>query len=286
MLTKRLSALLLFLVGFCLLESCELVPIAPTSACGSGAPTGSHPKATAYQAVLNKYVRRGMPGVSVSIQDAQGTWTGAAGKADIAKNVPMQSCHLAKIASVTKMCVATLTLMLVEEGKLSLDDKLTRWLPGDVTDRLPNAGRITLLHLLAHQTGLYNFTTDNDFYLSLINYPNRPWTHLDLLAFVFDKPAAFRPGASAAYSNTNTLLVSMVIERATGRSHAELLRERILGPLGMNDTYYQGHDKLPKNRVAQGYSDIYNNNTIVNLSSYNSGSGNGFSGLLSTVTDL
>jgi D-alanyl-D-alanine carboxypeptidase len=78
----------------------------------------------------------------------------------------------------------------------------------------------------------------------------------------------------------------MVVERATGRSHAQLLRERILEPLGMADTYYQGHDKLPEGKIAQGYFDIYNNNTITNLSNYNTGAGNGMGGMISTAIDL
>lgn len=236
--------------------------------------------------MLNKYVRRGLPGIAVSVRDEQGEWTGTAGKADLAKNVPMQPCHLTKVASITKMCIATLTLMLVEEGTLNLDDKLTQWLPGEVTRRLPGSDQITLFQLLAHRTGLYDFADNEGFSLSLINHPGKTWTQHEILKFVYDKPAAFRPGARADYSNTNTLLVTMVIEQAMGRSHAELLRKRILEPLGMSNTYYQGHDKLPENRIAQGYIDLYNDNTITNVSNYNTGSGNGFGGLLSTVNDL
>lgn len=278
--------MLALLAGFCLSGSCAPDPVTPAAACGAGVGRSNHPKAAAYQAVLNKYVRRGLPGISVAIRDAQGAWTGTAGKADMAKDVPMGACHLGKIASITKMCVATLTLMLVEEGTLHLDDALTRWLPGDVTGKLPNAGQITLFHLLAHQSGLPDFVNDNAFYVSILNDPARVWTPRQLLELVYDKPAAFRPGTRAVYSNTNTLLVSMMIERATGRSHADLLRERIFGPLGMNDTYYLGHDKLPADRVAQGYASIYGNNTISNISNYNTGAGNGFGGLLSTAGDM
>ncbi len=285
-LIRRCRRILAFLAGFCLLASCKPDAVTPAAGCGSGAESSSHPKAAAYQAVLNQYVRRGLPGISVSVKDSLGEWTGTAGKADIARNVPMQPCHLAKVASITKMCVATLALMLVEEGTLSLDDPITAWLPGEVTDRLPNANRITLLHLLSHKTGLYNFINDDAFYLSIINDPNRTWTGPQLLELVYGKPAAFYPGTRAAYSNANTVLVSMVIERATGRKHAELLRERIFRPLGMHDTYYYGHDKLPANRVAQGYLNGYGDNTLSNVSNYNFGDGNGHAGLLATVADL
>lgn len=267
------------------LTSCQPDAIVPTSGCNNIA-NQAHPKAAIYQEVLDEYSKRGLPGIAVSIEDQDGKWAGAAGKADIDKNLNMEPCHISKAASITKMCVATLTLMLVEDEKLRLEDKITKWLPEDVTSRLPNSDQITIRHLLAHQTGLSDLIKDNEFYLSVLNNPNRVWTQTELLNYVYDKPAKFSPGDSASYSNTNTLLVSMIIESATGSNHADLLRERIFEPLKMNDTYYQGHDELPAKRVAQGYFDLYNNNTIINISNYNTGSGNGYGGLFSTVEDL
>jgi D-alanyl-D-alanine carboxypeptidase len=77
----------------------------------------------------------------------------------------------------------------------------------------------------------------------------------------------------------------MIIEAQTGRKHSDLLRELILNPLGMSHTYYQPHDELP-NEVAQGYFDLYNNNTLVNVSNLVTGSGNGYGGIYSNVFDL
>jgi D-alanyl-D-alanine carboxypeptidase len=267
-------------------STCSPDAIEPSNICDVGATNDKHPKAAAYQEVLDKYVSKGLPGIAVSINDANGEWIGAAGKADIAKDVEMQPCHISKAASITKMCVATLTMMLVEEEVFSLDDKITQWLPVTVTSRIENAERISLWQLLTHSSGIYDVIRDNEFYLAVLNNPNRNWKQEELLQFVYDKPALYSPGDSASYSNTNTLLVSMIIDKATGRNHAELLRERIFNPLAMNDTYYQGHDHLPEGRVAQGYFDLYNNNTIINISNYNTGSGNGYGGLFSTVSDL
>lgn len=270
----------------CLFSTCSPDAIEPSVNCATNADNSNHPKAALYQEVLEKYASRGLPGIAVSIQDEQGEWKGAAGKADIAKNVGMQPCHISKAASITKMFVATLTMMLIEEEVLGLDDKITKWLAPSITNRIANADRISLWQLLNHTSGIYDVIKDEEFYLAVLNNPNKTWRQEELLTFVYDKPATFNPGDSVAYSNTNTLLVSMVIEKATGRSHAELLKERIFRPLNMNDTYYQGHDVLPAGRVAQGYFDLYNNNTIVNISNYNTGSGNGYGGVFSTVDDL
>jgi D-alanyl-D-alanine carboxypeptidase len=89
----------------------------------------------------------------------------------------------------------------------------------------------------------------------------------------------------AHYSNTNTLLLSMCIEKATGTTHDKLLREKVLEPTGMTDTWYQGREDIP-NYAAQGYFDMHNNGEIVNVSNLITGSGNGYGGIYSNVFDL
>jgi D-alanyl-D-alanine carboxypeptidase len=105
------------------------------------------------------------------------------------------------------------------------------------------------------------------------------------LKFVYNKPANFKPGDTALYSNTNTMLASMVIEKATGRPHGELMREKLWIPLGMTETYYQGRDDLP-DYLAQGYFDLYNKKQLTNVSNIIPGSGNGYGGVFSNVYDL
>lgn len=274
--------LMLFVVT---LNACKREPITPSTMCG-GTPVTSHPKAAAFKAIMDKYIRKGLPGISVSIIDNQGQWTSAAGKADIARNINMEPCHLGRIASNTKMVVATLAMKLVEEGKLSLNDPLTRWLPSRITDKLANANAITLLYLLTHQTGLKDFEGDQRFFLDVTNNPAKRWTSEDLLKYVYNQPARFRPGAQAYYTNINTVLAAMMIEGATGRSHAALIREKILEPLRMNNTFYEGHDALPEGNLAQGYYDLIKDNVLENVTVYNIGYGTGAIGLVSNVQDM
>src|SRR5690606_36169350 len=98
-----------------------------------------------------------------------------------------------------------------------------------------NARSVTLRMLLSHQTGIYDVISDSDFYLSVLNNPNRNWSQEDLIKFIRGDEAAFEAGSTSGYSNSNYLIVSMAIEGATGRSHAELLREKILAPLQLHD---------------------------------------------------
>jgi D-alanyl-D-alanine carboxypeptidase len=138
---------------------------------------------------------------------------------------------------------------------------------------------------MKHETGIPDLIDEPKFYLAVLNNPNRIWTQTDLLEFIYNKDPIFVPGDTAIYSNTNTVLVTMVIEAATGRKHSDLLHELVIDPLHMTQTFYQPHEPLPNN-TAQGYYDLYGNGTIVNVSNLVTGSGNGYGGIYSNIFDL
>lgn len=245
-----------------------------------------HPKGDAFQQIISHYTGLGLPGIALLIKDEDGVWTGASGKADIAQNIDMQACHISKVASLTKIFMASLTFKLVEEGKIDLDKKVADYLSESDIKGIKNADIVTVRQLLNHTTGIFDVIQDNDFYLGVLNNPPDFRDQYDILKFVRGKKATFEPGTASGYSNTNTLLLSMVIDQATGVPHAQLLREKIIQALNLSHTYYYYHDPLPDYGVAQGYYDLYNNNTLVNVSHYNTGSGNGYTGLYTNVHDL
>ena len=264
--------------------SCEKAPIGHTETC-TWTPGTAHPKAAVFQAVLDEYARKGLPGITALVRDGNGVWVGAAGKADISENVDMAPCTISKAASLTKTFVGALALKLVEEGAFGLDDPLTQWLPAEVLDQVKNARECSIRQLMNHTTGIADVIEDNRFYLSVLNNPAREWTESELIQFVYGDDPLFAPGKGISYSNTNFLLLAMVIEAATCRDHAELLREKIITPLHLQNTFYYWHDPVPAT-VAQGYFDLYNNGSILNVSNYNTGSGNGYGGVYSNVFDL
>ncbi len=98
---------------------------------------------------------------------------------------------------------------------------------------------------MKHETGIPDLIYEDAFYLAVLNKPSKKWKPEELLSFEYDKPAEFKPGDTAIYSNTNTVIVAMVIEAATGRKHADLMKEYVINPLGLKNTYYQPHDVLP-----------------------------------------
>lgn len=265
--------------------ACKKVDVGPSADC-TYTPTPNHPRAAYYQAVLDAHVARGLPGISALVRDESGTWVGAAGKADISENIDMKPCMVSKAASITKTFIGALTLQLAEEGAFSLEDPVSKWVPAEVTEKVKNVRESTVRMLLNHRTGIADVIEDNAFYLAVLNQPDRKWKPEDLIRYVYGDEPEFAPaGSDETYSNTNFLLLAMVIESATGQPHGQLLREKIIAPLGLAQTAYYWHDPLPA-YTAQGYFDLYNNGTILNMTNYNTGSGNAYGGLYSNVYDL
>jgi D-alanyl-D-alanine carboxypeptidase len=276
---KRISVIFTLL----LLLSCQSIDIGPTDICTS-TETPAHPKASIYQAVLDDYRAKGLPGIAILIRDDAGPWWGYSGKADLSDNVDMKTCVVSKAASITKTFISVLSLKLAEDGVIDLDDPIEKWLSRDIVKNVANARFCTIRQLLNHTTGIPDLIDNDVFYLGVLNDPARNWEPEELIKFVYGQDALFRPGQSVSYSNTNFLLLALIINKATGRNHGALLRERVIRPLYLNNTFYFWHDRLPS--VAQGYFDLFNNGTILNVTNYNTGSGNGYGGLYSNVFDL
>ena len=284
---KLFVSILSISLVFCVTLSCDEADIGPSDSCSytPAASNTAHPKNAVFQSILDTYVKKGLPGISALVRDESGTWVGYSGKADIDKNIPFTPCHPSKAASITKFMVGTLMFMLQEKGLININDPISKYVDPDIIMKVKNADQVTIKNCMQHTTGFYDIITDSEFYLAVLNNPNKQWDAEDLLKYVYGKDPYFAPNEGVEYSNTNTIFVGMCMDKVLGYHHSKALREMIWQPLGMNDTYYQSRDGLP-NTVAQGYYDLYNNNTIVNVSNLITGSGNGYGGVFSTVNDL
>lgn len=289
---KMIPGLFLFAVVMC---SCRKSQIEKTESPGPPCPwtdtSNRHPKDAAFRALLEKYRKKGLPGISLLVNDSKGTWIGATGKADIEHNMNFSAGTISKVASITKLFINTLLFRLMEDsattgfGYNAIRTKISYWLPARITNKLPNGNIITLGQCMNHETGVPDVIEQDAFYLAVLNNPNKKWKAEELLEFIYNKPPLFTPSDTAMYSNTNTILITLMIEAATGKKHSDLLKQYILNPLGLQHTFYQPHDELP-NSVAQGYFDLYNNGTILNVSNLVTGSGNGYGGIYSNIFDL
>ena len=286
---------LFFLILLVSIIACRKPQIVQTRSIGIPVPwndtSSLHPKNAALKALIEKYRAKGLPGISLLVRDNSGTWIRASGKADIGNNIDFIPGTVSKVASITKLFIGALVFKLMEDsvntgmGNTALNKKISTWLPQRITGKLANGDKVTLGQCMKHETGIPDLIDEDRFYLAVLNNPNKKWGPEELLEFIYNKPAVFSPSDTAIYSNTNTILVTMIIEAQTGKKHADLLRQYILNPLGLSQTFYQPHDNLP-NSVAQGYFDLYNNNTLINVSNIVTGSGNGYGGIYSNLFDL
>lgn len=170
----------------------------------------------------------GVPGVAVVVSGAKGRIEAAAGVADIVTGTALTPEHRFRIGSVTKIFVAPLVLRLVEEGLLELDG-----------DAAPFAEGITIRQLLNHTSGLDDFMGDPiAFFEPYRRDPGHRWelTARDELELVLAKPRLFPPGEGWAYHGSNYVVLRLLVEQATGTSLRDALRDRILGPLGLERT--------------------------------------------------
>jgi D-alanyl-D-alanine carboxypeptidase len=126
---------------------------------------------------------------------------------------------------------AAVIVLLAQEGKLSLDDPVSKYVPG-----VPNGDKITITDLLKMRSGLYNYTDAPEISDSLDKDPTKVWTPDEVLAIAFKHPPYFPPGTAFHYDNTNYALLGLVAEKIDGKPLANCFQDRLFGPLGMNDT--------------------------------------------------
>ena len=169
--------------------------------------------------------------IAVAFEDTQELWVGTAGYSNTDTEELWEPDRSFRIGSVTKTFTAAIVFQLMTEGRLSLDDSLETWVPGYYDD----VG-ITVRHLLANTSGIasYNYVGSFD--------EGRPWTPTELVQWSVDHEPAlrFEPGREWEYSNTNYVLLGLVIEAVTGHTYEEEVRARLTAPLGLDDTYVAG----------------------------------------------
>jgi D-alanyl-D-alanine carboxypeptidase len=232
------------------------------TATAAPAAAAGRPDPAALQDVVNELGASGASGVLVEARDRDWTWRGAAGVAELGTNRPVQPRGRFRVGSVTKSFVATVALQLVAERRLGLDDAVERYLPGLV----PGGAGITVRQLLQHTSGLYDYT---DALLGGATVPdilrlrNRSWSPRELLAYALPEPPLFPPGTGWSYSNTNYILVGLLIERVTGRPYGAEVTRRIIRPLGLHQTEVPGRDPDIDGPHSHGYLPLERDGEIV-----------------------
>jgi len=299
--------LVLFLTGALLLSGCALSPVPDSSPSPSGvitltssstspgAPTPNPtptlplppplpppaPAAVAQnlQEVLEENLKiAGSPGIVAQVVTPEWSWSGAAGIAGRNPEAPADVGMRFRIASVTKTLVAAAVLTLLQDGKLALDQPAANWLPSRWVEKMPNRDQVTLRHLLQHTSGLSTYPV-YDWFLqthssssTLVIPPER--AVLEAL-----NGTASAPGSKWEYNNAGFLLLSYVLEKASGLPYDLYLQRTLFQPLGMDDTLVPTGPIIdgPHMRCLAG---------VVDYTDGDMGWARGAGDLISTVEDL
>ena len=172
--------------------------------------------------------RKFMGTVAVA-ENGKTVYNNAFGYADVENKIKNTPETRFRIGSITKTFTSVLVMKAVEENKLKLDEKLSKYFP-----QIKNADKITLEHLLNHRSGIHNVTALPDY----LTWNSKAITPKDMVAKITAAGSDFEPGKSMSYSNSNYILLSYILETAYGKPYAKLLEEKITKPLGLNNTYF------------------------------------------------
>ncbi len=196
-------------------------------------------------------------GLGASVQiSTDAVWAGAAGISSANPLEELTTDHVFGIGSVHKTMTAGCILQMADEGKLSIEDSLHEWL-----DTFPFINpNITIRQLLRHQSGIYDVITNPDYQPTILTDLDSIWKWDDVIRTFIHAPL-FQPGASFSYSNTNYLLLGLIIEKVGGRPYHEELRDRFLKPLNLNSIVLPPYEAFPPD-VAHLWLDLNGDGTV------------------------
>ena len=225
--------------------------------------------------LAHKY--RQFNGTALVAEDQKLVYKGAFGMANMEWGIPNAPDTKFRLGSITKQFTATLILQLVEQGKIKLDGKLSDYLP---EYRKDTGEKVTIHHLLTHTSGIPSYTSQPGFFE---NVSRNPYKVGDFVKKHASGDLEFEPGSKFSYNNSGYFLLGAIIERVTGKTYEQVLKENIFDPLGMKNSGYDHYDTILPKRAA-GYRPTpngYVNAPYLDMSlPYAAGS------LYSTVEDL
>jgi CubicO group peptidase (beta-lactamase class C family) len=212
---------------------------------------------------LARVLQRGWPGVGVLVESANGkVRIATAGLAVIESRTPMSATTGFHMCSINKTFTAAAILRLIDQGKLSLDSRVAEILDQPVVKRIPNIADITVAQLLDHSSGIYPTNNDPTYVNTLVGsdaFARRVWTPVELVELATrpeNKPAA-KPGEGHHYSDTNYVLLGMIVERVSHEPLKAHITRTLLKPLGMRATYFYSDvlmgERATPATVANGY---------------------------------
>jgi D-alanyl-D-alanine carboxypeptidase len=238
---------------------------------------------------LDAIVATGVPGVLAEVRAGGRTLRGTSGVGDLDSQAPVNGSGFFRIGSNTKTFVAVVVLQLAAEHRLSLEDTVERWLPGVVHGNGNDGSKVTIRELLQHTSGLHNYTDDLQAQITSPEAARKlefhQFSRQDLLNIALAQPPGFAPGTSWSYSNTNYILLGMIIEKVTRDSWQQEVARRIIIPLGLHHTYAPGASTQLPQPHATGYL-FFDRSTRIDTTAENMSWADSAGALISTAADM
>jgi len=194
-------------------------------------------------------VATGSPGMIISVKCGDFVYEKAKGFENVYTQIPMGIDRLWRIGSVTKTFTITVLLQLVQDGLIDLNDPVSKYL-----DFVPNGNNISIKMLTNMTSGIFNYSEAEEFDDTLNNNPLKKWKPEELLEIAFRNEPYFEPGNGFHYSNSNTIIIGMIIEKITGNSLQSETKSRIIDKLNLNKTYVP-ENNLMKTDASSGYNE-------------------------------
>ncbi|WP_063375710.1 serine hydrolase domain-containing protein [Pseudoalteromonas luteoviolacea] len=227
------------------------------SACGSNTNQSTQPqpqqetkpsqqqgvKQLDYQTLINGLISNEVHGIILHVSAPSGTFTSSAGLANLTTQEVLQPSAVYHLASGGKVFTALLAVQLHEEGLLDLDLTIDNWLSNELASQIQYSDQITLRQLLNHSSGIYNYSDPlrEDAYVEFVmaNYKSGI-SNEDLLQFAYGQSGYFKPGKGVKYSNSNYVLIGMIMDSVLGHPNALAMRDKIIDRLALSDTFSVG----------------------------------------------
>ncbi|QIW21844.1 serine hydrolase domain-containing protein [Bacillus thuringiensis] len=237
-------------------------------------------KRTSIEQVIDKAAdAKNIPGVIVTVKNGEASWAYASGEGNIERNHKVDADSAFRIGSTTKTFVATVVLQLAGEKKLSLDDTVEKWLPGLIKGKGYDGSKITIRQLLNHTSGIADYLTP-DLKEKLIENPSENYTAEQLIS----RALQLEPVKGWSYSNTNMVIIGLLIQKVTGESYAEQIQKRIIDPLSLKETVLPGSSMDIPKKNARGY--LKTGDKLVDITLFNPSFANASGEMISTGEDM
>lgn len=227
--------------------------------------------------------KAGIPGILIEVVTPEWTWKSAAGSSSPLTGEPANPDMRFLIASVTKSVTSIAILKLVEEGKLDLADPIEKWLPAELMDRISNGKEMTIRQLLDHTSGIADYD-EQSINLEELHNPDVPVPYQVSLEQGLSASPLFSPGTNYTYSNVNYILLTLIIDAASGIPYEDYVTRNIIIPAGLNDTFIQHTNHIPGPHIRATMPD--ENGTINDFTDLYIFFDRGAGDIVSTVSDM